>query len=102
MRLTVTEDVLHRVTGSVFGSHGESSLCRLALEDYGCGMVEDFHICQPPMEQRSASAPREWRCPDCGTWWAVEPAVPPEVAPAFDFLTHQGIVPARWVLQESG
>jgi hypothetical protein len=25
-----------------------------------------------------------------------------QVAPTYDFLTHQGIVPAKWVLRESG
>jgi hypothetical protein len=65
-------------------------------------MVEEIHICQPPMEQRSSSASTEWQCPECTSWWDVEPAVPAQVAPAFDFLTHQGIVPAKWVLREEG
>ena len=64
--------------------------------------MDQFHICQPPMEQRPATAPNEWQCPDCGTWWAIEAGVPSQVAPAFDFLAHQGVVPARWVLRESG
>jgi hypothetical protein len=62
--------------------------------------MEDFHACQPPMEQRSASDPTDWQCPECGSWWDVEPGVPPEVAPTYDFLTHQGIVPAKWVLRD--
>jgi hypothetical protein len=65
-------------------------------------MMDEIHICQPPMEQRSTTSSTEWRCPDCGTWWDIEPGVPPEVAPAFDFLTHQGIVPARWVPRDIG
>jgi hypothetical protein len=64
-------------------------------------MVDELHVCDPPMDQRPASEPTEWRCPECGTWWEVETAVPPEVAPAFDFLTHQGVVPARWVRRET-
>ena len=63
--------------------------------------MDELHICQPPMEQRPASAPSEWRCPDCGTWWAIEAGVPSHVTPAYDFLAHQGVVPARWVLRES-
>ena len=63
--------------------------------------MEGFHVCDPPMEPRSATAPTEWQCPDCGTWWRVEAGVPPEVAPTFDFLTHQQIVPARWVVRDS-
>ena len=63
--------------------------------------MEELHVCNPPMEQRSASAPTEWQCPECSSWWDVEPGVPPEVAPAYDFLTHQGIVPAEWVRRES-
>ena len=63
-------------------------------------MAEELHICQPPMELRVASAPTEWRCPECGSWWDVAPAVPPEVAPAYDFLTHQGTVPAKWVRRD--
>jgi hypothetical protein len=59
--------------------------------------MEAIHVCDPPMEQRSASDPTEWQCPECGTWWDVQVGVPPEVAPTYDFLTHQGIVPARWV-----
>jgi len=61
-----------------------------------------FHVCDPPMDQRSTSAPSEWQCPDCGSWWDVEPSVPPQVYPTYDFLAHQGIVPARWVLRASG
>jgi hypothetical protein len=64
--------------------------------------MNDFHACQPPLEQRSASDPMEWQCPECSSWWDVEPSVPPEVTPAYDFLTHQGIVPAKWVLREKG
>jgi len=54
------------------------------------------------MEQRAASDPARWRCPECGNVWEAVPSVPPEVPPAFDFMSHQGIVPAKWVLLESG
>jgi hypothetical protein len=63
-------------------------------------MVEELHICDPPMEQRLSSAPTSWQCPDCASWWDIEPSVPPEVAPAYDFLSHQGTVPAKWVRRE--
>jgi hypothetical protein len=60
----------------------------------------DFHACDPPMEQRAASDPAAWRCPECGTWWEAVPSVPAQVPPTYDFLTHQGIVPAKWVPRE--
>ncbi len=63
--------------------------------------MDELHICQPPMEQRPASASSEWQCPDCGTRWAIEAGVPSQVTPTYDFLAHQGVVPARWVLRES-
>src|SRR5439155_15527748 len=64
--------------------------------------MDEIHVCDPPMEQRPASAPTEWQCPECSTWWDLQPSVPPEVAPTYDSLTHQGIVPAKWVRRESG
>jgi hypothetical protein len=64
--------------------------------------MDGFHVCDPPMEPRSTSAPSEWQCPECGSWWDVEPSVPAQVSPAFDFLAHQGTVPARWVLRDTG
>jgi hypothetical protein len=64
--------------------------------------MEGFHVCDPPMEPRSASAPTEWQCPECGRWWDAVAATPPEVAPTYDFLTHQGIVPARWAPRDGG
>jgi len=63
--------------------------------------MDGFHICDPPMEQRPASAPTEWQCPECGSWWEVAAGVPQEVAPDYDFLAHRAIVPARWVPSES-
>lgn len=62
--------------------------------------MDQLHICDPPMEPRPASAPNQWRCPECGTLWAVEAGVPSQVEPAYDFLAHQGVVPARWVPAE--
>ncbi len=59
--------------------------------------MEGLHICNPPMEQRLGSDPTSWQCPDCGTWWDVLPSVPPDVAPAYNFTSHQGTVPAKWV-----
>ena len=41
--------------------------------------MEGFHVCDPPMEQRSASAPMEWQCPECGTWWRAVAATPPVI-----------------------
>jgi len=54
------------------------------------------------LELLKVKADLEWQCPECASWWDIEPGVPPQVAPAYDFLTHQGIVPAKWVLRESG
>jgi hypothetical protein len=65
-------------------------------------MGSELHVCEPPMEQRSTSDPTGWRCPECEAWWDIEPGVPPQVAPAFDFMTHQGIVPAKWIRRENG
>ena len=64
--------------------------------------MDELHICNPPMEQRPISVPAEWQCPECGTWWAAEPSLPPQVAPTYDFLAHQSVVPARWILKENG
>lgn len=65
-------------------------------------MVKELHACEPPMEQRPTSGSTEWQCPECASWWDIEPGVPPQVAPAYDFLAHQGIMPAKWILRESG
>lgn len=54
------------------------------------------------LELLKVKADLELQCPECASWWDIEPGVPPQVAPAYDFLTHQGIVPAKWVLRESG
>jgi hypothetical protein len=54
------------------------------------------------LELLKVKADLEWQWPECASWWDIEPGVPPQVAPAYDFLTHQGIVPAKWVLRESG
>ncbi|HTG47790.1 MAG TPA: hypothetical protein VK646_09065 [Actinomycetota bacterium] len=65
-------------------------------------MVDQLHVCDPPMALRSASEPTEWTCPECGKDWAVVPSAPPQAEPAFDFLAHEGTVPARWVPRETG
>jgi hypothetical protein len=60
-------------------------------------VMPGIHDCEPPTERRPLSEPREWKCPECGAWWDIDPANPPLIAPPLTSDTNEGIVRARWV-----